>query len=109
MLDVSLYRMYFNNPACFVILPELEKQTEAQWGSFLKDDVADFVLQWAESDDRAKNVKECPLDIRNDLVQQSRWRNVQENIEQKKEVKAPTLPKKPSNPTRWKRPQRAAR
>ena len=109
VLDVSLYRMYFNDLACYLILLELEKQTEVQWESFLKDDVATFVLQWAESNDRAKTVKECPLDIRNHPVQQSRWRNVQENIEQKKEVKAPMLPKKHSNPTRWKRPQRAAR
>lgn len=53
VLDVSLYKMYFNDPACYVILLELQKQSEVQWETFSKEDVVDFVLQWAESDDRA--------------------------------------------------------
>lgn len=104
VLDDSLYKMYFNDPSCYVILPQLEKQNERQWEDFLKKDVAEFVCQWAESCDRAKTVSECPFDARKEARAQSNWDIVDLKVLQKRgKIASPEMPKRPHKYTRPKR------
>ena len=109
VLDDSLYKMYFNDPSCYVILPQLEKQDERQWEHFLKKDVAEFVCQWTESNDRAKTVSECPFDARKDSIAQWNWDIVDLKVRDNHRIASPKILKSPPDHittyTKYKRPK----
>lgn len=65
LLDDSSYKNHLNEKGTYVVLPDIEQQSDEQMNGFLKNDVLQFLYTWvdAKEEDWFKIVKECNFDV----------------------------------------------
>ena len=65
LLDDSRYKCHLNKKGTYVVLPNIEAQSEEQMETFLNTDVLQFLHTWvdAKEEDRYRIVEECHFDV----------------------------------------------